>query len=535
VDTATTYDLLLATPAPKFKVDFTQISTLPNEITFSRAGNAMQFDATGALTWAPNNLLTYSDNLSNAAWTQNGIGTGLAPTATANYAAGPNGTVTATRLQMDLGATPASAYSRTYQGVLGTSLSSAWFKTTDGTTKNLFLVTGAGARPLISVTGTWTQFYSLNSAGAGLEFGLSGGAGTSSTADILVWHARSSFVTYETTPRASDDVSTTTAAYYGPRFDNTMAVANSPLGLLIEEARTNVVLWNRDLTNAAWTLGATMTRAKDQIGIDGVANSASSITGGLVSATNTILQAVVLGSSARFQSAYVKRLVGTGVVNMTTDGGTTWTAITVTSTYTRVTIPTQTLANPSVGFQIMTSTDSIAVDFVQNENGVVVTSPIFTTTAAVTRAADVAQLAGRALNLVQSAIGTLVAEFVGNGPISDVYLLSVAANNPPVFIQTGANIRQYNGSRNLGSVPFTIGEKFRLGVSFSSSGTSFTAKNAAVATDGNAWVASAPTVFYLGTNSGNGAFVGYLTNFALYNKRLPNLTLQAKTVLGAPL
>lgn len=157
--------------------------------------------------------------------------------------------------------------------------------------------------------------------------------------------------------------------------------------LLLEAARTNVALWNRDLTNAAWTK-TNVTAAKDQTGIDGVASSASKI---MATAGNgTCLQAVTLASSARYQSVYVKRVTGSGTINMTMDNGATWTAITVTSTaaWTRVYIPTQTLANPTVGFRIVTNGDAIAVDFVQNEDGTAPTSPIATTTVAVTRNVD---------------------------------------------------------------------------------------------------------------------------------------------------
>ena len=160
------------------------------------------------------------------------------------------------------------------------------------------------------------------------------------------------------------------------------------------------MLHNRDLTNAAW-VKTNVTTVKDQTGIGAVTSSASRIT---ASAGNgTCLQTITLASSARFQTAYVKRLVGSGVVEMTTDNGATWTAVTVTAGWTRVSIPTQTLANPVVGFRIVTSGDSIAVDFVQNENGVFATSAIWTTTAAVTRAADVATMTG-----TNFSIGTLL-------------------------------------------------------------------------------------------------------------------------------
>ena len=162
------------------------------------------------------------------------------------------------------------------------------------------------------------------------------------------------------------------------------------LGALIEPNRTNVVLYNRDLTNAAWTK-SNVTAAKDQTGIDGVASSASKITA--TAGNGTCLQAITLASSARYQTAYVKRLTGSGTVEMTMDNGSTWTAITVTAGWTRVSIPTQTLANPTVGFRIVTSGDAIAVDYVQNENGIYATSPLATTSASTNRNADVVTLA----------------------------------------------------------------------------------------------------------------------------------------------
>lgn len=164
-------------------------------------------------------------------------------------------------------------------------------------------------------------------------------------------------------------------------------------GLLEKLAATNVVLWNRDLSNAAWTK-SNVTAAKDQVGIDGVSNSASSLTA--TAGNGTCLQAVTLASSSRLQSVFIKRIAGAGTVNMTTDNGSTWTAVAVTAAWVRVNIPIQVLANPTIGFRIVTSGDAIAVDMAQNELGAasannapsIPTSPIATTTVAVARAAD---------------------------------------------------------------------------------------------------------------------------------------------------
>lgn len=199
-------------------------------------------------------------------------------------------------------------------------------------------------------------------------------------------------------------------------------------GLLLEGTRTNVVLWNRDLTNAAWTK-VNVTAAKDQIGVDGVASGASKITAS--AANGTCLQAITLASSARAQSCYVKRVTGSGVINMTMDNGATWTAITVTAAYTRVTIPTQTLANPTVGFRIVTNGDAIAVDYVQNENGAFYSSVIPVTTVAVVRATDLL---------------TVPCNF---GPFDTTVLLRIAR---PVWADASGDIGLYPTLFNLGIV-----------------------------------------------------------------------------------
>jgi hypothetical protein len=168
------------------------------------------------------------------------------------------------------------------------------------------------------------------------------------------------------------------------------------------------VLWNRDLTNAAWTK-TNATAAKDQTGMDGVASSASSIT---ATANNgTVLQAITLASSARISGVYIKRLTGSGAVSMTMDNGATYTALTVTSSWAFQSIPTQTLANPTVGFKLATSGDAVAVDFVQNQNGVNTGPAIATTTASATRGASTALISG----LVIPNPHTLFVEWVKEG------------------------------------------------------------------------------------------------------------------------
>lgn len=307
-----------------------------------------------------------------------------------------------------------------------------------------------------------------------------------------------------------------------PFAANTLRVTD--LGVLVEEARTNVATWSRDLTNATWTT-SNIAVAKDQIGADGAANSASSI---LASAANgTILQSITLASSARFQSVYMKRLVGSGEIDMTTDNGATWTRVdsTITSTgYTRVSIPTQTLANPIIGFRIVTNGDKVAVDFTQNENGTFWTSPIPTTNAAVTRNADVITSAGKLTTAIQKSSvaiavkalwtpnfatnpGVLLEGFTTTG-------LSLLTSNTLHLRATARNgsVAGARGDATSTAAAYSVGQLARVGMSFdgvttpigSDNGTGFSLGGAIGEAD---W--AAPT--YIGSRSST--VTNYWDNF----------------------
>ena len=156
--------------------------------------------------------------------------------------------------------------------------------------------------------------------------------------------------------------------------------------LVIESAATNECLHGRDLTNAAWTK-TNVTAAKNQAGIDGAANSASSITA--TAANGTALQSVTSASNTgRAFSAYAKWVSGSGGSLSYTIDGSTYTTTPFTQGVWRKLQVTGTLANPTVGFKIPTSGDVFAIDFCQEETGSTASSPILTTGTSATRAAD---------------------------------------------------------------------------------------------------------------------------------------------------
>jgi hypothetical protein len=335
--------------------------------------------------------------------------------------------------------------------------------------------------------------------------------------------------------RASSGNAADSSGLVIPFGNNVLRQTNQ--GLLIEEARTNVVLWCRDLTNPAWTKTST-TAAKDQSGPDGVANSASSLTA--TGANGTCLQAITLASSARFQSAYVKRITGSGTIQMTMDNGATWTNIAVTSGWQQLTIPTQTLANPTVGFRIVTSGDAIAVDFVQNENGSFQTSPIATTSASASRAEDNVTATATINAIVQGAQGSAYVS-AGLTPNSSVTgnptALGESSASPCLFNTTGASPtvrwRTWNGARNLlcadgGVNPTTSYIPGAAG--WSAAGTSIVTNGGTVASDGNpiALTGYAGGLAF-GRDSGTAgqdAFNGYIKRAAFWNSRLPDAMLK---------
>lgn len=304
------------------------------------------------------------------------------------------------------------------------------------------------------------------------------------------------------------------------------------LGLLIELNKTNVVLWNRDLTNAAWTK-TNVTATLNQTGVDGTANSATSLTSS--AANGTCLQSITLASGSRFQSAYVKRLSGSGTINMTMDNGVTWTAITPTTNWSQMTIPSQTLANPTVGFRIVTSGDSIAVDVVQNEEGTFVTSPILTTTASVARAFDtVTATTSSALEtILLGSTMSCVMDRKGLTGIGLTKMIHDGVVNACFFRldpdASGVTTEDGSGNNITATVPtgvFTAGAK--AGLAFTAGARSLVGNGQTVVSDAHPPLAFTSPVYMTATFNGpTSTFVRRLT---MFTTKLSDGTLQGYTI-----
>jgi hypothetical protein len=191
--------------------------TLDSRITFSRGTQATQYTSNGTLQYAPNNLLTYSNQADNAAWTKSNSfvqtnlltyseqfdnaawnklagGTGIVPAVTANYALAPDGTLTADRIVFDRGAgtssTDVSYIQQTVTSVSADCTGSFYLRTTDGSTKNITLRVGGTFNFAVSVTGTWTRVSLTGTSPITRIDILAYGDRGPQVIDLLVWGAQ---------------------------------------------------------------------------------------------------------------------------------------------------------------------------------------------------------------------------------------------------------------------------------------------------------------------------------------------------------
>ena len=261
-----------------------------------------------------------------------------------------------------------------------------------------------------------------------------------------------------------------------PRLDyyTSGGVTGCP-ALLVESAATNLVLHSRDLTNAVWS-GTNVTRVKNAVGADGVASGATTLTA--TAASGTVLQALSHASQSRVFSAYVRRVTGTGAIQMTTNNGTTWTTVTISSLYTQVACAAQTVASGTIGFRMAVSGDVIEVDFTQGEVGPVATSPIVNAAASGSRSADVISVSGAVSGSIGQTAGVFYADltysFKGSSNPNRWLQLFGASNNIGLAIATTNVVRSIvNGQSDiLALAPETTGA-IKIAWAYDGTGTAF--------------------------------------------------------------
>ena len=166
------------------------------------------------------NLLTFTEDLSNAAWTKINGGAGTAPTITSGFT-DPDGGSTAFRIQANAGGSGGGDYSVVRQVAVGGNLRAIYVKSNTGVSQEIYFGAPVSGQKVTATT-SWSRVTApLIGGNSNYDIGSYGTAGNSTTnVDILVWHPQLEDVTAQTTQTAGEYVSVgvTSAPYYHGSF-----------------------------------------------------------------------------------------------------------------------------------------------------------------------------------------------------------------------------------------------------------------------------------------------------------------------------
>jgi hypothetical protein len=234
------------------------------DMSVVRATTATRVNSAGLVELVPYNLLTYSQEFDNAAWTQTNGNGGSTPIVTANYGISPDGTQNAYRIQLTRTSVYGS-YSWVYQqftATIGQPYTwSVWLKSLSGTPSVALTNDGASFANIVTLTNEWERY----------EF----------TTNAIATPCNAMFLLYELIPSTSltadflaygfQAVEGSTALPYQktetrlniPRLDYSNGTCPS---LLVEPQRTNLLLNSSSFNNwfpAGGSVTANTTTAPD--------------------------------------------------------------------------------------------------------------------------------------------------------------------------------------------------------------------------------------------------------------------------------
>jgi hypothetical protein len=561
---------------PALYLPFALTGTLDPRITFSRPSLATMYDSTGKLTYAPNNLSLNSQNFSGANWAASNFSrtTGQADpfggtsatlgTFTSNGGSGLNQSGLA--LPSDRSHI-VSIYARfgTWRWFEFTTVSGSatrsWVDMQNGVAgatvaHSNFTVTSVGSgwfRISAKVQGA-AEFYWTPRDGDG----NAGAAVANNGATFFVYGFQAEAVTYQTTPSTYN--ATTSAAYYGPRFDYDPATLVAR-GLLIEEARTNLVPYSQQINaGGSWTLTA--------IGVPTTTTSPDGTSNAYVmvptaaAAAHFFFKNITVTAAAHTWTFYAKANgynfitlnaldpsgptdnrtwfnLGTGAV-ATNAAGNTASIVSIGNGWYRCSV-TRTVSAGSSAFEVVVSDADNTISFTGNgtsgvyafgaqlEAGAFATSYIPTAASAVARSADSADIGPTlsswlnttAFSIIQSGqflLGVSPALSGGAGTTAGLPIISMVAATPR-FDLSGVAVLATSATA---SAP--AGSSNKIGVAYAIGSQAIVNNGGAIAVGTN--VANTPAVsgnLFLGVNM-------WHASYTAYNTRLPDATLQSLTL-----
>ena len=423
-------------------------------VTFTRASSGTYVGSDGLIKTAVTNLLVQSQNFSTS-WSNTG-------STSTSGAIAPDGTATAFTINEDTAVAavhsthlpPAltasnimtlSVYAKNinarYVGLAISTTSSNNYGTVE------FDLDGAGTVNRTAVAGTGFSIISssITAVGSGwfrsvavIQLGsaiisdgrstiyVSNGAGsfdnrgrvvyTGTSRTLEIWGAQ-----LEQSSTVGEYIPTTSTINSAPRFDHNPTTGES-LGLLVEEARTNLSQQSEDFSNVYWAKTDCTITANESTAPDGT--TTADLWTNILSAGGAINNSITKDATARTytSSMWVKgtatlftftldfggttnrgraqfNLATNTVIGLTNTGNFTNTTATITAYsngWARLTMTTTTSTGTTIRFRPFFGTggESVLIWGAQVEEGAFATSYIPTTSATVTRAADVASITG---------------------------------------------------------------------------------------------------------------------------------------------
>lgn len=545
--------------------------TFDQLIDFSRTSAATYVDATGKIVTTPasRNLITYTQEFDNAAWTK------ARCTVLSNGIAAPDGTLTADATAQIAGQTALGVVSQTFTSIAGStniaisvyakanqkgllaigtdavgSVGANFYSFFNLSTGAVGTAASGHTLSIISVGNGWyrcTLVCTTRSGGGNVTI-LFGGADTNNSltvtdsGGIYLWGAQLEAASTAT------DYTRNVAGLFPPRFDYD-PVTLAPKGLLIEEQRTNFLLYSEQFNNGlGWSVdnsGAVSPVVTANYGVapDGAMTADRIVfdkTGGTYS---RISQQPGSASAIQTFSVWMKTTSGTGTANVGIRLDTTGINCVVTGAWQRfsVTIPSA-AANPVCQIILFDSiagndeTADVLVWGAQCEAGAFATSYIPTVASQVTRTNDVVTITGANFSQwYNQSEGTFLVEantFASSW--TGIYVVGSSSDYMGAYrnggtaaatnIVTVASVDQ----AVMTSGTWTNNTVFKFANAYKANMFAFSSNGASPTVDNSG---SVPTVsqMQLGYTYYIGVLNGHIRSIRYYPTRLPNATLQALT------
>jgi hypothetical protein len=323
-----------------------------------------------------------------------------------------------------------------------------------------------------------------------------------------------------------------------PRID--YAADGTVKGLLIEEARTNLVTYSEDFTNAFWTKGGTTSvTSSAKISPDGLSNGTQL---DFPNSGDTIYMITTLAVAAHTASVWIKADAAGTIRIARVSSGADGENVSVTTEWQRFDVSiTPTTTND--GFQVRRDASGqlskIYIYGAQLEAGSFPTSYIPTSGATATRAADIASIPVTDFGYNQKS-GTVVVEgsVIGLPSIAG-YLASITDGTTSKmlvsFVQSSENLRfgVINGSDftvGLNTATISAGDSLNFAAAYSLNDVAQSLNGAGVQTDTSATIPSPLTIMHIGNRDDSArALNGHIKSIQFYPRRLTNTQLQELT------